>query len=277
MSYIEKCGLRFLDNNMLEDTANVVVTAETDFNGNTYQDVLDKRNYGNYRLTKDPVKDAFIIDIELKAPLSPTSFAMVPKNINNFFLSSESTVEIQASNFGFDTTQETFTGKLSRFGVFVNLVKDQMDPYRYYRVSIPFGNLGAGWTGENLDIKYMFFGDGVYRENVNIATGFSVTYEDLSEIFQAESGREYPNEKEFRTSFNGLRFQFMEGQDKINFQKFFQCAGIKKNFLVVVDPDFNIESDPNEYMRIMRFQNMPSQAHIIRKLFEHPFTLREAM
>jgi hypothetical protein len=275
LSSIEKCGIRLCNNNFLDD-ASVTIAAETDYNGNTVADILDTRDFGVYRLTKDPVQDAFIFDVTLPNSLEPTVFAILPANYNEFYLTAESEVTVEASNFGFNAIQKTFTGRFSRFGVQVNFTENSVqNSYRYFRIKITTGNRTN--FDETLDIKYFYFGDHVGLTTRNIATGFGVALNDLSESFVAESGREYFNEKDLQLSISGLTFQFMGDSDRANFQKFYYHVRKSKNFLTILDPDDKIEAEYMELMRMMRFVNLPNQSHRLRDLFETSFELREAI
>ncbi len=272
---IEKCGIRFCNNNFIEDP-NTTLVAETDYNANVVADVLDTRDFGVYRLTKDPVEDAFIFDITLPNSLEPTVFALLPVNYNEFYLTAETEVTVEASNFGFNAIQKTFTGRFSRFGVQVNFTENGVqNSYRYFRIKITTGNRAN--FDETLDIKYFYFGDHVGLTTRNIATGFGVKLNDLSETFIAESGREYFNEKDLQLSLSGLTFQFMNGTDRSNFQRFYYEYRISRNFLTIVDPDDVIEAEYMELMRMMHFVGMPNQSHRLRDLFETTFELREAI
>lgn len=275
MSDIEKCGIRFCNNNYLSDSE-VTVVSETDYNGNTIDDVLDTRNFGVYRLTKDPVEDAFIFDITLPNSIEPTTFALLPVDYNAFYLTAETKITIEASNFGFNDIQKTFTGKHSRFGVLCNFTETSVqNSYRYWRIKITTGNRSN--FDETLDIKYAYFGDNLGLSTRNIATGFSVAQRDLSQIFTAESGREFPNFKDLQMTISGLRFQYMNEQDRINFQQFYYCVRKTLNFLTIVDPEGFTEAEIMENARVMHFVDIPGQAHRIRDLFENTFSLREAL
>ena len=209
-TYLDTYAIRLLDNNLLDDSVNVNFTSEADYNGNDIADVLDKRNFGVYRLTKDGTEDAYIINITLSAPLEPSSFAMLPA-YDSFYLTSESVVTLRASNLGFDYIEKEFTGKHSRFGVFCNVrEKDIQNSFKYWQVYITTGNRAPSEINESLDIKYCFFGDGLEIVDKNIAPGYAVSHTDLSEKFTAESGREWWNEKDIVTDFSGLRFQMMK-------------------------------------------------------------------
>jgi len=272
---IEKCGIRFCNNNYLLDDE-VFFTSETDYNGNTFDDVFDTRNFGVYRLTKDPVDDAFIFDITLPGSIEPASFALLPADYNNFYLTAETEITIEASNFGFDTIEKTFTGKHSRFGVFCNFTElKEQNSYRYWRIRITTGNRTE--FDDSLDIKYAYFGDHVGLATRNIATGFGVGLKDLSQVFMAESGREYFNKKDKQMNLTGLRFQYMNDQDRVNFQQFYYCVGKTENFLTILDPDGVTEAEIGELNRIYSFNAIPGQTHQIRDLFENTFALKEAL
>ena len=275
---VETCAIRFLDNNLLLDTTNVSYTSDVDYDGKNISDVLDPHSFGVYRLTKNGSEDGYVVDITLSAPLEPTSFAMIPNDVNAFYLTSESEVKIQASNFGFDMIEKEFTGRHSRFGVFANLTEaDSQNNFKYWRIFITEGNRDVSENNETLDIKYFYFGDGVQLTERNIAGGISVGLSDLSEVFKAESGREYYNQKDKKMTVGGLRFQYMNDTDRANFQKFYYENGITNNFLAMIDPDGVLEAEPCELMRVMKFDKLPAQTHRIRDLFENTFSLTEAL
>jgi len=275
---VETCGIRFLENNLLLDTTNVSYTSDVDYDGQNISDVLDPHSYGVYRLTKNAIEDGYLIDITLTAPIEPTSFAMLANDVNGFYLTSESQVRIQCSNFGFDIIEKEIIGRHSRFGIFANLAEiGEANAFKYWRILITEGNRDVSEIGESLDIKYCFFGDGVQLDTRNIAGGISTSLTDLSKVFKAESGREYYNQKEKQLKIGGLRFQYMNESDRSNFQKFYYEFGTTNNFLCMVDPDGKFEAEPCELMRIMKFDRLPNQTHKIRDLFENTFSLTEAL
>jgi len=276
-TWVEIGGARFLDNNFLDDDG-VTLTGLADGNGQTASDVLDKVDFGVYQLTETVADDAYIIDVQLTAPLNPSSMVMLAANVNNFYLTSESTVEVEASNFGFGTVQKTFTGRHSRFGVFCDLVEDGVDnSYTYWRIKIAVGNRGVDENLDALDIKYLFLGDGVRLTQRNITRRFSVDLKDLTQVFTSESGRQYYNQKPQRLYYNGLRFQYMSGQDRENFQKFYYFGGISKNFLFCPDPTGFMEAEAMELMRMVSFDALPKESHVQNDEFEVSFNLSEAV
>jgi hypothetical protein len=275
---VQTCAIRFLENNLLLDTTNVSYTSDVDYDGKDISDVLDPHNFGVYRLTKNATEDGYLIDVTLSAPLEVTSFAMVANDVNGFYLTNESEVKIQASNFGFDMIEKEIIGRHSRFGVFANLSEvGEQNAFKYWRILITEGNRDVSENNETLDIKYCFFGDGVELTERNIAGGISVGVDDLSQVFKAESGREYYNQKDKQMKIGGLRFQYMNDTDRANFQKFYYEFGTTNNFLTMVDPDGKFEAEPCELMRVMKFDKLPTQTHRIRDLFENTFSLTEAL
>jgi hypothetical protein len=78
-------------------------------------------------------------------------------------------------------------------------------------------------------------------------------------------------------NISGLRFQYMNEQDRINFQQFYYCVRKTLNFLTIVDPEGFTEAEIMENARVMHFVDIPGQAHRIRDLFENTFSLREAL
>ena len=270
--------IRFLDNNLLTDSANVIFSSDTDYDGKTGQDVLDTKNFGVYRLTENVTLGGYVFDVELTAPLEPSSFAIVPNDVNGFYLTSETEVIVQASNFGFDTVEKEFEGIHSRFGAFCDFRETGVDnSFRYWRIWLKEFNRDPSEINESLDIKYIFFGDHVDITERNIATKYSVKLTDNSEIFESESGRRYVNDKPKKLTIDGLRFQYMNGTDRANFQKFYYEYGISQNFLTVIDPADVMTAEPLELMRIMHFNAIPDQSQQIRDLMETSFSLSEAL
>ena len=278
MSSVKTCGIRFLDNNLLTDSANVSFSSKADLNGQTLADVIDSESFGKYRLTEDDTDAAYIFDVELTNQLNPCCFVMLAADVNKFYLTSESVITVQASNFGFGYVEKEFIGEFSRFGIYCNFYEAGVqNNFRYWRIHISAGNRAPSENNESLDIKYAFFGDGLTFEDRNVATGFGVSLKDLSKPFVAESGRKYYNQKEKQLVVSGLRFQYMNGTDRANFQKFYYENGITNNFLALIDPNGNIEAERFELMRIFKFDSLPKQTHKIRDLFENNFTLTEAL
>lgn len=276
-TYLDTYSIRLLDNNLLDDAVNVSFTSEADYNGNDVSDVLNKRSFGVYRLTKDPVEDAYIINITLSAPLEPSSFAMLPA-FSSFYLPSESVVSLRASNLGFDYIEKEFTGKHSRYGVFCDIRENGVqNSFKYWQVYITTGNRAPSEINESLDIKYCFFGDGLELTDKNIAPGFSIAHEDLSEKFESGSGREYWNEKDTYSIFSGLRFQLMKKEDRAEFQKFYFRNKTTNNFLAVVDPYGITEAEDLETMKMVRLESLPTSTQKYLNYFDVPFTLKEVI
>lgn len=270
--------IRFLDNNLLTDSVNVIFSSDTDFNGKDGTDVLNPFEFGTYRLTENATLGGYVFDVTLNAPLEPSSFAMVPVDVNGFYLTSETEIIVQASNFGFDTVEKEFTGYHSRFGAFCDFREDGVEnAFKYWRVWIKEFNRDPSEINESLDIKYLFFGDHVDIQERNITTAYSVELDDRTEIFESESGRRFSNNKDKRLKISGLRFQYMNGNDRANFQKFYYEKGIAENFLVAIDPADTMTAEPLELMRVMHFDRLPGQRQQIRDLMETTFTLTEAL
>ena len=269
--------IRFLDNNLLGQEY-VILSGTDDYEGNSPADVLDPYNFGIYRLTQHPTLGGYCFDVELSASLEPSSFAMIPSDVRNFYLTSETEVVIQASNFGFESVEKEFKGKFSQYGVFCNIRQAETDnAYRYWRIWIKEFSRAPDDINESLDIKYLYFGDHVEINDTNISNGIGVRWIDNSTIAKSQSGRRYPNYKKPTLELNNCRFGLLKGNDRRNFQRFYQRVGKTENFLVVPDPSDFISVDPYELMRVMHFSQVPSQSHVVFDMYDQSFTLVEAV
>lgn len=269
-------NIRFLDNNFFADAESTV--SDIDHNGVYADECFDVYNFGKYRLTENGTLGGYVIDVTLKGEMAPSSFALIPDDNRVFYLTNETDIVIQASNSGFNLIEKEFTVQASRFGIYADLTETGVDnSYKYWRIWIKEFNRGESEKNESIDIKYIYLGDHVEIDGRNISTGIGVQLEDRSKLQISESGRVYANLKRPQLTITNLRFQYMNGNDRKAFQRFYHQVGKTDNFLVVLDPSGVTESEKYELMRVMRFEKNPSQSHVIRDLFTQTFSLVEAL
>ena len=213
-----------------------------------------------------------VFDLTYQVPI--TFFACIGPLDEDFSISSDATIKIQANNMDIWTApplDQTLTRTDDGLMFFFDDVDDSA--YRYWRFYIqdrenPLGNDG-------LSFGHIFLGDYV-NFGRNISMGFNMKNVDPSTRNESESGAIFFDTKTKFHQYNGMSVQYMSKADRDSMRAVFNKLGTTTPFYFSIDPT-ELISDNQDFTRYVIFDNEPTFSHIIHDIFSMGMNVREVL
>jgi len=203
-------------------------------------------------------------------------FVAMVGNVDEIFtLSSTAQVVLYGNNvLDFDTP--AFTKQLTRFdGGIMNFIDDADSSYRYWKIEIIDPTNVNG--NQCFSISNLYLGDYQTLQSRNLENGFTVSFEDKSKTYEAESGSKFFDKKAKFKKFDGMSLGFLDKTDKKMFDTMFQKLGISTPFYISIDPTGCFTDELDELTKLARFSSSPSYQHIIRDIFSIKISIEECV
>lgn len=182
-----------------------------------------------------------------------------------FTISPTAEVKIYANNIN-DFTSPAFTKTLTRYDAgIINFIDDYDSSFRYWKIEIKDANNING--PQCFSIGNIYIGDYQTLESRNLENGFTQTFGDKSEKYEAESGALFFDKRQKIKSFEGISLGYLNKTDKKMFDSMFQKLGLSESFYVSLDPTGCFTDDLDELTRFVRFNSEPQYRHIVRDIF----------
>ena len=203
-------------------------------------------------------------------------FACIPPIDENFGISEDATINLQANNID-SFTSPPLDITLSRTDLGVYKFIDDNDDTRYRHWKFKWIDKENPGGPQIFHLGHIFLGNYVTITNRNVARGFKTQEDDPSNISRAEDGTLYFDEKQKYELFDGLQISYLDRADKDALKLLWRKLGKTNPFYISIDPLNNITTEMDELTRYVYFSSIPDFTHIHSDVFSTSFDVREVI
>lgn len=223
---------------------------------------------------RNHTQERYIWDFGIQ--MTPTAFFAIGPRSETFCLSNGATARLMFNNVNtWDSPALTVNLTIKDDGIAEWLDSQSDTTYRYACFEIIDRTNPLGPTG--LKIGRLWLGDYTTVTTTNVATGFSKTLVDPSEVAESIGGGRYFNRRTKYRTFKNLSMQNMDADERRTIEQLFSDIGRDQSFFVSIDPYLSYSDDFQEFTFYANFEGEPQLKHLIRDIYTMDFELREAL